>query len=135
LSRPFEPALTSAFVYFYVTANFREVRAMMYGFGDDREPRADSIKLMEEFVLEYVTGLVGKATDVAAMQRRDRPDVTDIKFVIRKNRRQLNRVRYLLEMKAVINKATKVDAEEVAHAAPGAGGETADISAVAIPRL
>jgi hypothetical protein len=111
------------------------VRAMMYGFGDDREPRADSIKLMEEFVLEYVTGLVGKATDVATMQRRDRPDVTDIKFVIRKNRRQLNRVRYLLEMKAVINKATKVDAEEVAHAAPGSGGDTGETSAVAVPRL
>jgi Transcription initiation factor IID, 18kD subunit len=50
------------------------------------------------------------------MQKRERPDVTDVKFVIRKNRRQLNRVRYLLEMKAVITKATKVDAEEVAKA-------------------
>lgn len=49
------------------------------------------------------------------MQRRDRPDVTDVKFVIRKNKRQLDRVRYLQEMKAVINKATKVDAEEVAQ--------------------
>lgn len=53
------------------------------------------------------------------MQRRERPEVTDIKFVIRKNKRQLTRVRYLLEMKAVIKKATTVDAEEVAQAGAG----------------
>jgi Transcription initiation factor IID, 18kD subunit len=62
--------------------------------------------------------LLLQSTDVANLQRRERPDVTDVKFVIRKNRRQLSRVRYLLEMKAVINKATKVDAEEVAQGGP-----------------
>lgn len=59
--------------------------------------------------------LFAQSIEVAHMQRRERPDVTDVKFVIRKNRRQLNRVRYLLEMKAVITKATKVDAEAVAQ--------------------
>lgn len=52
------------------------------------------------------------------MQRGERPDVMDVTFVIRKNRRQLQRSRYLLEMKAVISKATKVDAEVVAQGGP-----------------
>jgi hypothetical protein len=52
------------------------------------------------------------------VQRRERPEVTDVKFVIRKNRRQLTRVRYLLDMKAVITKATKVDVDEVAQGGP-----------------
>lgn len=63
--------------------------------------------------------VVLQSTEFARMQKRERPEVTDVKFVIRKNKRQLTRVRYLLEMKAVINKATKVDAEEVAQAGPG----------------
>jgi Transcription initiation factor IID, 18kD subunit len=33
---------------------------MMYGFGDEAKPRLDSIKLMEEMVIEYISGLVAK---------------------------------------------------------------------------
>lgn len=33
---------------------------MMYGFGDEQIPRLDSIKLMEEMVIEYIIGLVAK---------------------------------------------------------------------------
>lgn len=45
--------------------------------------------------------------DVAASRRRDRPDVTDVKFVIRKDDRKMQRVRYLLDMQAHIQTATK----------------------------
>ncbi len=91
---------------------------MMFGFGDEQAPRADSVRLMEELVLGYMTSVVTKATEVANTYRRDRPDVTDIKFIIRKDRRKLKRVRYLLEMKAEIHKATKVDAENMVKNAP-----------------
>lgn len=37
----------------------------------------------------------------------------DIKFIIRKDTRKLNRVRYLLEMKQEIRKATNVDTQEI----------------------
>lgn len=36
------------------------VRSMMFGFGDEQTPRGDSVRLMEEMVLEYITALVGK---------------------------------------------------------------------------
>lgn len=93
-----------------------ELRQMMSGFGDDQNPRADTIRLMEELVLDYITALVAKSTEVADANRRERPDVTDIKFVIRKNKKKLARVRYLLEMKAEIKKATNVNAEEIVNA-------------------
>lgn len=86
---------------------------MMSGFGDNQNPRADTVRLMEELVLDYMTALVAKSTEVAHANRRERPDVTDIKFVIRKNKKKLDRVRYLLEMKAEIKKATNVNAEEI----------------------
>lgn len=89
---------------------------MMSGFGDHQNPRADTVRLMEELVLDYITALVAKSTEIAHTNRRERPDVTDIKIVIRKDIRKLNRVRYLLEMKAEIKKATSVDAEEIVTA-------------------
>lgn len=36
------------------------VRAMMYGFGDEPQPRRDSIKLMQDLVIEYISGLIAK---------------------------------------------------------------------------
>lgn len=42
----------------------------MYGFGDEQHPRADSIKVMEEMVLEYIIGLVTKVSqNIVARQR------------------------------------------------------------------
>lgn len=92
------------------------VRQMMSGFGDQQAPRPESVRLMEEIVLEYITGLAAKSTEIAQTNRRERPDVTDIKFIIRKDKRKLQRVRYLLEMKAEIKRATNVDAEEIVNA-------------------
>jgi Transcription initiation factor IID, 18kD subunit len=45
-----------------VAMRSNKVRSMMYGFGDEPKPRLDSIKLMEEMVLEYISGLVAKVS-------------------------------------------------------------------------
>ena len=34
------------------------VRPMMYGFGDDPVPRNDSVELMEDLVVDYLTNIV-----------------------------------------------------------------------------
>lgn len=81
------------------------VRQMMAGFGDHQNPRVESIGLMEEMVIDYFTILVAKTTMVANANRRERPDVTDVKYVIRKQPKKLARVRYLLDMKTEIKRA------------------------------
>lgn len=86
----------------------------MSGFGDSQTPHAESVRLMEEIVLDYITALNAKSADVALCNKRDRPDLMDVMYVIRKDARRLRRVRYLLEMKAEIKKATNVNAEEIA---------------------
>ncbi len=90
---------------------------MMYGFGDSSTPRADTLDLMEEMLLLYLESVISETTRIANTYRREKPDITDIKFLIRKDRRKLQRVRYLLDMKAEIQKATKVDAEDLAKGA------------------
>ncbi len=94
-----------------------ELRNMMYGFGDSSTPRADTLDLMEEMLLLYLESVISETTRIANTYRREKPDITDIKFLIRKDRRKLQRVRYLLDMKAEIQKATKVDAEDLAKGA------------------
>lgn len=32
----------------------------MFGFGDEQVPRADSVRLVEEMVLDYITSVVAK---------------------------------------------------------------------------
>lgn len=84
----------------------KELRVMMYGFGDDENPLPETVRLMEEIVLDYIANLAVKSTDIAHQHRRERPEVSDIKIIIRKDPQKLSRVRYLLEMKQEIRKAT-----------------------------
>ena len=35
------------------------VRCMMYGFGDDQIPFTESVDLLEDLVVEYITEMVG----------------------------------------------------------------------------
>lgn len=34
------------------------VKSLMYGFGDDRNPATDSVNVMEEILVEYITDVV-----------------------------------------------------------------------------
>jgi transcription initiation factor TFIID subunit 13 len=36
----------------------KELRCMMYGFGDDPSPYTESVDLLEDLVIEYVTTMV-----------------------------------------------------------------------------
>lgn len=85
-----------------------KVRNMMYGFGDVHSPKTETVRVMEEIVIDYVACLVGKSTQVAHQRRRERPEVEDIKMIIRKDLSKLNRVRYLLDMKQEIRRATAI---------------------------
>mmetsp|Transcript_35302 Transcript_35302/g.92648 ORF Transcript_35302/g.92648 Transcript_35302/m.92648 type:complete len:197 (-) Transcript_35302:381-971(-) len=84
----------------------RELRSMMFGFGDDRQPQAESVQLLEEMVVDYIRGLLQQAQQTcehrvrgarkagSEAKVRDR----DLLFVLRKDRRRHERVIELLEV-------------------------------------
>jgi len=37
---------------------FHAVRCMMYGFGDDQNPYSESVDLLEDLVIEYISEMV-----------------------------------------------------------------------------
>ncbi|XP_064629635.1 transcription initiation factor TFIID subunit 13-like [Lineus longissimus] len=82
----------------------KELRCMMYGFGDDQNPYTESVDLLEDLVIEYITETTKKAMDVG---RPGKIAVEDIIFLIRKDPKKYSRVKELLMMNEELRKARK----------------------------
>lgn len=88
---------------------------MMYGFGDDPNPLPETVALVEDIVVEYVTDLVHKAQNVAS--KRGKLLTEDFLYLIRKDLRKLHRATELLSMNEELKQARKafdVDEETLA---------------------
>jgi len=82
---------------------------MMYGFGDDQVPFTESVDLLEDVVVEYITEMTLKAMEVG---KKGKVHVEDIVFLIRKDPKKYARVKDLLTMNEELKKARKAfDAE------------------------
>ncbi|XP_051149405.1 transcription initiation factor TFIID subunit 13 [Andrographis paniculata] len=95
----------------------KELQHMMYGFGDDPNPLPETVSLVEDIVVEYVTDMVHKAQDVAT--KRGKLLTEDFLFLIRKDLPKLNRCTELLSMNEELKQARKafeVDEEKLASA-------------------
>ncbi|XP_031126483.1 transcription initiation factor TFIID subunit 13-like [Ipomoea triloba] len=93
----------------------KDLQHMMYGFGDDHNPLPETVALVEDIVVEYVTDMVHKAQDFAT--KRGRRMTEDFLFLIRKDFPKLNRCTELLSMNEELKQARKafeVDEEKLA---------------------
>uniref|UniRef100_A0A8C3H6F9 Transcription initiation factor TFIID subunit 13 n=1 Tax=Chrysemys picta bellii TaxID=8478 RepID=A0A8C3H6F9_CHRPI len=43
----------------------KELRCMMYGFGDDQNPYTESVDILEDLVIEFITEMVGSIKESA----------------------------------------------------------------------
>ncbi|XP_055943790.1 transcription initiation factor TFIID subunit 13-like isoform X3 [Argiope bruennichi] len=77
---------------------------MMYGFGDDQNPYTESVDLLEDLVIEFITEITHKAMEIG---RTGRVQVEDIVFLVRKDPRRYARVKDLLTMNEELKKARK----------------------------
>ncbi|OXU27084.1 transcription initiation factor TFIID subunit 13 isoform X1 [Nasonia vitripennis] len=82
----------------------KELRCMMYGFGDDQNPYTESVDLLEDLVIEYITEMTHRAMEIG---RTGRVQVEDIVFLVRKDARKYARVKDLLTMNEELKKARK----------------------------
>ncbi|KAK4489666.1 hypothetical protein RD792_005478 [Penstemon davidsonii] len=84
----------------------KDLHHMMYGFGDDANPLPETVALVEDIVVKYVTDIVHKAQDDAT--KRGKLFTEDFLFLIRKDLPKLNRCTELLSMDEEIKQARKV---------------------------
>nr|CAG4641370.1 EOG090X0JQT [Eulimnadia texana] len=82
----------------------KELRCMMFGFGDDRNPYTESVDFLEDLVIEFITETTHKAMDTG---RTGRVQVEDIVFLVRTDQRKYARVKDLLTMNEELKKARK----------------------------
>ena len=82
----------------------KELRCMMFGFGDDQNPYTESVDVLEDLVIEFITEMTKKALDVG---RPGRISVEDVIFLIRKDAKKYSRVKELLLMNEELRKARK----------------------------
>ncbi|CAI0625446.1 unnamed protein product [Linum tenue] len=93
----------------------KDLQHMMYGFGDDPNPIPESVALVEDIVVEYVTDMVHKAQDIGS--KRGKISVEDFLYLIRKDMPKLNRCTELLSMQEELKQARKafdVDEDKLA---------------------
>ncbi|KAI8990323.1 transcription initiation factor IID, 18kD subunit-domain-containing protein [Pilobolus umbonatus] len=84
----------------------KDLKLLMYGFGDVPAPAADSIAVMDDLVIDYIADMCQKASRVA--ENRGKVRVEDFKFVLRKDAKKLARVEELLYMSEDIRRAKQL---------------------------
>ncbi|KAF9160917.1 hypothetical protein DFQ27_002296 [Actinomortierella ambigua] len=84
----------------------KELKQLMYGFGDVPNPSADAVGVMEDMLIEYLTDVCHQASAVS--DKRGRVNVEDFKFVLRKDAKKRARIEELLYMNEDIRRAKKL---------------------------
>mmetsp|Transcript_22774 Transcript_22774/g.54520 ORF Transcript_22774/g.54520 Transcript_22774/m.54520 type:complete len:144 (+) Transcript_22774:164-595(+) len=100
----------------------KDLRVMMYGFGDSEHPLQRTVDLVEDILIEYITEFVHTAMDHASKTGKVQKE--DLLFQIRKDPRKFNRAMELLMMDERIKEARRCIEDMDA-----AGGEDAAAAA------
>eukprot|EP00740_Mantoniella_antarctica_P018798 CAMPEP_0198680962 /NCGR_PEP_ID=MMETSP1468-20131203/5864_1 /TAXON_ID=1461545 /ORGANISM="Mantoniella sp, Strain CCMP1436" /LENGTH=175 /DNA_ID=CAMNT_0044421985 /DNA_START=37 /DNA_END=564 /DNA_ORIENTATION=+ len=93
----------------------RDLKYMMYGFGDTGDPLQETVELVEDMTLDYITNFAHRAMEVSA--RRGRLQTEDLLYLIRNDEKKVQRVNELLDMSVQLKEARKnFDLDESANA-------------------
>ncbi|KAF5365730.1 hypothetical protein D9758_003297 [Tetrapyrgos nigripes] len=82
----------------------KELRNLMYGFGDDRNPANDTVNVMEEILIEYITDVCAAA---GGPSRKSRLSIEDLRRALSRpaDAKKLARMEELLFMQEDIKRA------------------------------
>ena len=83
----------------------RELRYMMHGFGDDPNPYNETVDLVEDLVVDFITEMSLKSMDVG---KKGKIHVDDLLFLIRRDPKKYARVRDLLQMNEELKQAKRI---------------------------
>ncbi|KAF8155712.1 transcription initiation factor IID, 18kD subunit-domain-containing protein [Crassisporium funariophilum] len=82
----------------------KELKNLMYGFGDDRNPANDTVNVMEEILVEYITDICQAASGPS---KKSRLSIDDLRRVLARpaDAKKLARMEELLFMQEDIKRA------------------------------
>lgn len=82
----------------------KELRCMMYGFGDDQNPYTETVDMLEDLVINFIGDTALRALEVG---RSGKVTVEDVMYLVRRDPRKYSRIRDLLSMNEELKKARK----------------------------
>ena len=86
---------------------------MMYGFGDTQQPDPETVDLLEDMTVDYLTNFAHRYMEVSA--RRGKLQTEDLLYLIRDDEKKMQRVNELLDMNMQLKEARKnFDTDEAA---------------------
>lgn len=84
----------------------KEIKQMMYGFGDSKNCLRESVELMEDLALDYIKNMTIEATKVGANKRKLK--LEDFLFLIRKDKKKYSRAKELIIIDEQLKEARRV---------------------------
>ncbi|EOB13266.1 Transcription initiation factor TFIID subunit 13 [Nosema bombycis CQ1] len=72
----------------------KEVRLMLYGYGDVSSPRSDTTEVLHEYTIEYLTILLTNTHNMAKFKGKTKTE--DLLFCLKRDRKKYSRVKQLL---------------------------------------
>ncbi|KAI9599272.1 transcription initiation factor IID, 18kD subunit-domain-containing protein [Syncephalis fuscata] len=84
----------------------KDLRLMMFGFGDVPHPDLDTVNVLEEMVVDYITDMCHQASRLSS--NKSKVTVEDFKYVLRHDAKKLARVEELIRMSEDIKAARKI---------------------------
>ncbi|KND00397.1 uncharacterized protein SPPG_04720 [Spizellomyces punctatus DAOM BR117] len=81
----------------------REVRLLMYGFGDVAHPSQDSVELMEEMLTTYISDMCEKVQSI-----NPKPKTADFLHVLRRDPKKRARAHELLALDKELKRARTI---------------------------
>ena len=82
----------------------KELRCMMYGFGDDQNPYTETVDMLEDLVISFIGHIALEALEIG---RTGRVTVEDVMYLVRRDQRKYSRVKDLLSMNEELKRARK----------------------------
>lgn len=84
----------------------KEIRLMMYGFGDVSAPREDTIEVLHNYLVDYLNVLMCKAHSMAKIKGKTKTE--DLMYFLKRDRKKYSRVKNLLITNEELKVARKI---------------------------
>lgn len=84
----------------------KEVRLMMYGFGDVSAPREDTADVLHSYLIDYLTVLLTKTHNMAKLKGKTKTE--DLMYFLKRDRKKYSRVKNLLITNEELKLARKI---------------------------
>ncbi|GAO50961.1 hypothetical protein G7K_5078-t2 [Saitoella complicata NRRL Y-17804] len=89
----------------------KDLKNLMYAFGDDQNPSFDSVNVLEDILVDYISEMCHEASRIAG-PTRSKVKMEDFKYALRNDSKKLGRVEQLLAMNKEIAEARKMFDDE-----------------------